>query len=122
MTLKSKIEAVLFVTAKAMQVSEIAEILQEDELIVEDALFSSSYKAITELDISPDEQAVLVLIYISSFSSALTKVSLLIFNKLILNLAIYDNQTMDTIDPSIDGFCTFLLYVNSVFDKLIVFG
>ena len=28
MTLKSKIEAVLFVTAKAMQVSEIAEILK----------------------------------------------------------------------------------------------
>ncbi|MBO5947252.1 SMC-Scp complex subunit ScpB [bacterium] len=38
MTLKSKIEAVLFVTAKAMQVSEIAEILKEDELVVEDAL------------------------------------------------------------------------------------
>ena len=38
MTLKSKIEAVLFVTAKAMQVSEIAEILKEDELLVEDAL------------------------------------------------------------------------------------
>ena len=38
MTLKSKIEAVLFVTAKAMQVSEIAEILKEDELMVEDAL------------------------------------------------------------------------------------
>ena len=38
MTLKAKIEAVLFVTAKAMQVSEIAEILKEDELVVEDAL------------------------------------------------------------------------------------
>ena len=38
MTLKSRIEAVLFVTAKAMQVSEIAEILKEDELVVEDAL------------------------------------------------------------------------------------
>lgn len=38
MTLKSKIEAVLFVTAKAMQVTEIAEILKEDELVVEDAL------------------------------------------------------------------------------------
>lgn len=38
MTLKARIEAVLFVTAKAMQVSEIAEILKEDELLVEDAL------------------------------------------------------------------------------------
>ena len=38
MTLKARIEAVLFVTAKAMQVSEIAEILQEDEMLVEDAL------------------------------------------------------------------------------------
>ena len=58
MTLKSKIEAVLFVTAKAMQVSEIAEILQEDELVVEDALLElimdySSREGALEID---DEQ------------------------------------------------------------------
>ncbi len=38
MTLKSRIETVLFVTAKAMQIKEIAEILNEDEAEVESAL------------------------------------------------------------------------------------
>jgi len=38
MSLKSRIETVLFVTAKAMTVEEIAEILQEDAFEVESAL------------------------------------------------------------------------------------
>ena len=36
--LKSRIEAVLFVTAKVLQISEIAEILQEEPDVVEEAL------------------------------------------------------------------------------------
>lgn len=38
MELKSRIEAVLFVTANAMQIKEIAEVLQEDEIEVENAM------------------------------------------------------------------------------------
>lgn len=38
MSLKSRIEAVLFVTAKAMQIDEISEILQEDPVKIESAL------------------------------------------------------------------------------------
>ena len=36
--LKSRIEAVLFVTAKVLQINDIAEILEEDPAIVEEAL------------------------------------------------------------------------------------
>ena len=36
--LKSKIEAVLFVTSRAMSIKEIAQILNQDELNVESAL------------------------------------------------------------------------------------
>lgn len=38
MDLKSRIEAVLFVTAKAVEIKEIAEILEADELEVENAM------------------------------------------------------------------------------------
>ncbi|MDD3237271.1 MAG: SMC-Scp complex subunit ScpB [Candidatus Gastranaerophilales bacterium] len=38
MELKSKIEAVLFVTAKPMQIKEISEILEQDEIEVETAM------------------------------------------------------------------------------------
>ena len=40
MDLKARIEAVLFVTGKAVQLKEIAEILEADELEVEDAMLS----------------------------------------------------------------------------------
>jgi len=38
MTLKSRVEAVLFITGRAVQVNEIAEILGESEEIIEEAL------------------------------------------------------------------------------------
>ena len=38
MSLKSKIEAVLFITARALEIKEIAQVLEEDELVVEEAL------------------------------------------------------------------------------------
>ena len=40
MDLKARIEAVLFVTGKAVQLKEIAEILEADEMEVEDAMLS----------------------------------------------------------------------------------
>ena len=53
--LKSKIEAVLFVTAKAMKIKEIAEILNQDEMNVESALLDlmfdySSREGALEID------------------------------------------------------------------------
>lgn len=53
--LKSKIEAVLFVTARAMSIKEIAEILNQDELSVESALLDlmfdySSREGALEID------------------------------------------------------------------------
>jgi len=53
--LKSKIEAVLFVTSRAMQIKEIAEILNQDELNVESALLDlmfdySSREGALEID------------------------------------------------------------------------
>ena len=38
MSLKARIEAVLFITAQALEVKDIAEILKEDEAVVEEAL------------------------------------------------------------------------------------
>ena len=38
MSLKARIEAVLFITAQALEVKDISEILKEDETIVEEAL------------------------------------------------------------------------------------
>ena len=38
MTLKSRVEAVLFITGRAVQVHEIAEILNEPDEIIEEAL------------------------------------------------------------------------------------
>ena len=40
MDLKARIEAVLFVTGKAVQLKEIAEILEADEMEVEDEMLS----------------------------------------------------------------------------------
>ncbi len=38
MSLKARIEAVLFITAQALEVKDIAEVLKEDEAVVEEAL------------------------------------------------------------------------------------
>ena len=38
MSIKARIEAVLFITAQALEVKDIAEILKEDETVVEEAL------------------------------------------------------------------------------------
>ena len=53
--LKAKVEAVLFVTSRAMQIKEIAEILNQDELAVESALLElmfdySSREGALEID------------------------------------------------------------------------
>ena len=55
MTLKSKVEAVLFITARALEVKEVAEILGEEEEVVEEALLElmfdySSREGALEID------------------------------------------------------------------------
>ena len=55
MTLKSKVEAVLFITARALEVKEVAEILGEEEEVVEEALLDlmfdySSREGALEID------------------------------------------------------------------------
>ena len=54
-SLKAKIEAVLFITAQALEVKDIAEILKEDEEVVEEALLElimdySSREGALEID------------------------------------------------------------------------
>ena len=44
MDLKARIEAVLFVTGKAVDLKEIARILEADEQEVEDAMLSLMYR------------------------------------------------------------------------------
>ena len=55
MSLKARIEAVLFITAQALEVKDIAEILKEDESVVEEALLDlimdySSREGALEID------------------------------------------------------------------------
>ena len=55
MTLKAKVEAVLFITARALEVKEVAEILGEEEEVVEEALLDlmfdySSREGALEID------------------------------------------------------------------------
>ena len=59
MTLKARIETVLFVTAKAMEVKEIAEILGEEEETVEMALLDliMDYSAREESALEIDDEA-----------------------------------------------------------------